>query len=199
MAVRQASPPWQVDTVRAYLSVSVFYDSVATDYATASDFLRSLNVARGRQREGRHLVIPCCYELGPDLGDVAGGLSLPPGEVIRLHGSVTYEVYAIGFAPGFPYLGYLPARLTGVPRLDRPRARTEPGSVGLTGRQTAIYTLPTPGGWPLIGRTPLELVHVADGYFPLRAGDRVQFVPIGEAEFRERRGERLPVPSADVP
>jgi inhibitor of KinA len=85
----------------------------------------------------------------------------------------------------------LPTALTGVPRLPAPRLRVEAGSVGLTGRQTGIYTEERPGGWNLIGRTPLELVRVADGYFPLRTGDRVKFEPIGAAEFERLRGRRL--------
>src|SRR5207237_7061161 len=138
----------------------------------------------------RH-VIPCCYELGPDLARVAGQTGLTTGDVIRLHTETEYVVYAIGFCPGFPYLGYLPPPLCGVPRLPAPRLRVEAGSVGLTGRQTGIYTEERPGGWSLIGRTPLTLVDVADGYFPLRTGDRVRFEPINAAVYRELLGKRL--------
>src|SRR5205085_9461144 len=99
--------------------------------------------------------------------------------------------YAIGFCPGFPYLGYLAPELCGVPRLPSPRPRVEPGSVGLTGRQTGLYPLVRPGGWNLIGRTPLELVHLADGYFPLHTGDRVRFRPITADEFDRLCGRRL--------
>ena len=112
--------------------------------------------------------------------------------MIALHSGTEYTVYAIGFCPGFPYLGYLPEALCGVPRLPSPRLRVPPGSVGLTGRQTGIYPLPRPGGWNLIGRTPLILVDPAAGYFPLRVGDRVHFHRIGEAEYRRREGDRLP-------
>src|SRR5262249_36917395 len=98
---------------------------------------------------------------------------------------------AIGFSPGFPYLGYLPTALCGVPRLTAPRLHVEPGSVGLTGRQTGIYPEARPGGWNLIGRTPLVLVDVVDGYFPLRTGDRVRFARNAEGEFRGRAGQRL--------
>ncbi len=111
--------------------------------------------------------------------------------MIRLHAATEYTVYAIGFCPGFPYLGYLPAALAGVPRLPAPRLRVEAGSVGLTGRQTGIYTEVRPGGWNIVGRTPLQLVDVADSYFPLRTGDRVRFVPIDAAEFARLRGRRL--------
>ncbi len=93
----------------------------------------------------------------------------------------------------------MPPALTGVPRLATPRLRVEAGSVGLTGRQTAIYTEPRPGGWCLIGQTPLQLVDVAAGYFPLRTGDRVQFVPIDETEYRELLGQRLDVQASLVP
>ena len=106
--------------------------------------------------------------------------------MIRLHAETEYTVYAIGFCPGFPYLGYLPPRCAGC-RGWSPRLRVEAGSVGLTGRQTGIYTEARPGGWNLVGRTPLELVDVADGYFPLRTGDRVRFV-------RDRRGGVPPPP-----
>ena len=122
---------------------------------------------------------------------VAEYLELPAEEVIRQHTGTEYTVYAIGFCPGFPYLGYLPAALGGVPRLDQPRLRVEAGSVGLTGRQTGIYTEVRPGGWNVIGRTPLELVHVEDGYFPLRTGDKVRFERIGEADFQRLAGQRL--------
>ena len=122
------------------------------------------------------------------MADAAG---LATDDVIRLHTGTEYMVYAIGFCPGFPYLGYLPRELCGLPRLPAPRLRVEAGSVGLTGRQTGIYTLPRPGGWNLVGRTPLVLVDVAAGYFPLRTGDRVRFARIDEAEYRRLEGERL--------
>src|SRR5206468_7095395 len=101
-----------------------------------------------------------------------------------------YVVYAIGFCPGFPYLGYLPKELAGVPRLTSPRLTVEAGSVGLTGRQTGIYTEARPGGWNIVGRTPLELVNVKDGYFPPRTGDEVVFERIDETEFRRLQGTR---------
>src|SRR5262249_25067433 len=126
-----------------------------------------------------------------DLGRVMEHTGLSAEEAIRLHADTEYTVYAIGFLPGFPYLGYLPPTLCGVPRLPSPRLRVEPGSVGLTGRQTGIYPQPSPARWNIVGRTPLQLVHVADGYFPLRTGDRVQFRRIDEAEFLRLQGQRL--------
>jgi inhibitor of KinA len=145
----------------------------------------------GEEAPGSLHVIPCCYERQLDLGRVASHTGLSSDEVIRLHSSTEYTVYAIGFCPGFPYLGYLPSPLCGVPRLESPRQLVEPGSVGLTGRQTGIYTEPRPGGWNLVGQTPLVLVDVSEGYFPLRTGDRVRFERIDERAFRELEGERL--------
>ena len=126
-----------------------------------------------------------------DLERVAAHTHCSADEIIRLHAETVYTVYAIGFCPGFPYMGYLPPALCGVPRLEAPRLRVEAGSVGLTGRQTGIYTEPRPGGWNLIGRTPLELVSVADGYFPLRTGDRVRFEAIDSATYERLKGKRL--------
>jgi inhibitor of KinA len=116
---------------------------------------------------------------------------LSADDAIRLHTGSEYTVCAIGFVPGFPYMGYLPNELCGVPRLASPRVRVEPGSVGLTGKQTGIYPLARPGGWNLIGRTPLVLVDPADGFFPLRVGDRARFERVDETRYRELEGERL--------
>ena len=195
-AARRDGPAWLVDVVQAYASVAVFYDLDCCDFQTAADHLRRL-ADRADQFsesiEGRLHVIPCCYERGADLARVAEQTGLTADDVIRLHAATEYVVYAIGFCPGFPYLGYLPPELCRVPRLAAPRLRVEAGSVGLTGRQTGIYTLPRPGGWNLVGQTPLVLVDVADGYFPLRTGDRVSFARIDEAEYARLEGQRLSV------
>ncbi|HXG10867.1 MAG TPA: allophanate hydrolase subunit 1 [Gemmataceae bacterium] len=189
--VRQAGEPWCVDVVQAYTSVAVFFDLRRINFSAVARRLRELARPGEPPAPGRLHRIPCCYELQLDLARVAEHTGLSPDEVIRLHLETEYTVYAIGFCPGFPYLGYLPPPLCGVPRLPSPRQRVEAGSVGLTGRQTGIYTEARPGGWNLIGRTPLQLVDVADGYFPLRTGDRVRFERIDEAEFARLRGQRL--------
>jgi inhibitor of KinA len=190
--VRRLGAPWLVDVVQAYASVAVYFDPDRTSYSAVAEVLAALRPEeQPGGPEGRLHLVPCCYERGPDLGRVAKHTGRTPEEVIELHAGAEYTVYAIGFSPGFPYLGYLPEALCGVPRLPAPRLRVEPGSVGLTGRQTGVYPEARPGGWNLIGRTPLELVHVADGYFPLRTGDRVRFERIDEAEFRRLAGRRL--------
>lgn len=188
-AVRTAAPPWLHDVVPAYASVGVYFDADAIRVGEVLRWLEELPVSDSGVSVGSRHVIPVCYELGPDLGKVAEHLKLSSEDVIRLHTGTEYTVYAIGFVPGFPYMGYLPAELCGVPRLSSPRVRVEPGSVGVTGRQTGIYPLPRPGGWHLIARTPLLLVDVAADYFPLRVGDRVKFERIGEAEYSRRLGE----------
>ncbi len=191
-AVRAAKPDWLDDVVPAYTSVGIFFDAEKINTSQAITWLRTIRIGTAKTiTPQRQHVIPVCYEMGPDLGRVAELTQVDSDAVIALHLGATYTVYAIGFVPGFPYLGYLPAELSGVPRLDSPRLRVEPGSVGLTGRQTGIYPLPRPGGWNLIGRTPLMIVDVAAGFFPLCVGDAVTFTRIDEAEYRRLDGERL--------
>ena len=200
-ALRAAAPPWLQDVVPAYASVGVYFDADAIglndvmSWLERSAPLRGLRVAANLSAwddsSKTQFTIPVCYEFQLDLPRVCEHTGFAPDDVIRLHTSIEYTVYAIGFVPGFPYLGYLPEELCGVPRLDTPRLKVEPGSVGLTGRQTGIYPLARPGGWNLIGRTPLTIVDVEDGFFPLRVGDRVQFTRIDEHRYRELEGERL--------
>lgn len=191
VAVRQANDPWLIDVVHAYSSVAVFFNLDKTGFARVAERAREQLAQMPIDAESRLHRVPCCYELGLDLKRIAQHTRLSADQVIRLHTEAVYTVCAIGFCPGFPYLGYLPDSLCGVPRLESPRLRVEAGSVGLTGRQTGIYTEARPGGWNLVGKTPLELVNVADNYFPLRTGDRVQFVHIDAAEFRRLQGQRL--------
>jgi inhibitor of KinA len=185
---------WIVDVVSAYSSVAVFFDLERVNFESVKERMMALMNERASLTISKKSIlhrIPCCYEFEMDLEVVAKHTGLASNEIIRLHSEREYRVYAIGFCPGFPFLGYLPDELSGVPRLASPRLQVAAGSIGLTGRQTGIYTLPRPGGWNLIGRTPLELVNVHDNYFPLHAGDRVHFERIDEKEFRRLEGERL--------
>jgi inhibitor of KinA len=185
---------WLIDVVQAYASVAVFFDLDRIRYRDVAGYLHQLAerpAGAAGSILGRLHHIPCCYEMQLDLDRVSAHTGLATDDIIRLHTATEYTVYAIGFCPGFPYLGYLPAQLCGVPRLDQPRLRVAAGSVGLTGRQTGIYAEERPGGWNILGRTPLELVNVADGYFPLRVGDRVKFERIDESAYRNLEGERL--------
>ncbi|MCI0685277.1 MAG: allophanate hydrolase subunit 1 [Gemmataceae bacterium] len=191
-AAREQRYGWAEDIVQSYASVAVFYRPDAIDYGGAKDALATLDwPSRRNAAAGKLHQIPCCYELGMDFDRITRHTGLTRDDVIAIHCETTYTVYAIGFCPGFPYLGYLPEQLAGVPRLESPRLKVEAGSVGLTGRQTGIYTEARPGGWNIVGRTPLELVNVADEYFPIRTGDRVRFQRIDEGAFRRMAGERL--------
>jgi inhibitor of KinA len=201
-AVRAADPPWLEDVVPAYASVGVFFDADRVTFREVEGWVKALDSADSGSRltipdsalstqHSARVQIPVCYDFQLDLARVAGHTGLSPERVIELHTSAEYTVYAVGFVPGFPYLGYLPDALCGVPRLATPRVRVEAGSVGLTGRQTGLYPLARPGGWNILGRTPLVVVDVADGFFPLRVGDRVRFTRIDAAEFRRLDGRRL--------
>lgn len=177
------------DVVASYETVGVYFDPNVFDPAKAG--FDRISIEEGAQEGSQTHRIPVCYELGEDLESVANGLGLSVEEVVALHTGARFRCFAVGFCPGFPYLGYLPDELSGVPRLDRPRTKTSPGSVGITGRQTGIYPLETPGGWPIIGRTPLEIVNVKDSYFPISPGDEIVFEPISFDEFESRKGTRL--------
>jgi KipI family sensor histidine kinase inhibitor len=134
--------------------------------------------------------IPVLYD-GPDLEPAGVRLRLGREEVVALHTAAPFDVFAIGFLQGFPYAGYLPDALSGLPRRDEPRLKVPAGSVAIAGRQTGIYPRESPGGWHLLGRTPLRIAEPEEGYFPIRAGDRIQFRSIDATEFEDRRDERL--------
>lgn len=191
--VRAGGAPWLVDVVQAYSSVAVFFDPNQIRFARVVELLQALRPIEraGSVATPRSHLIPCCYEYHLDLERIAEHAGLSIEQIVAQHTGQEYTVYAIGFCPGFPYLGYLPPPLCGVPRLATPRLRVEEGSVGLTGRQTGIYTQARPGGWSIIGRTPLQLVHVEDAYFPLRTGDRVRFQRIDKSEFDRLKGTQL--------
>jgi inhibitor of KinA len=189
-SARQMGWSWLVDVVPAYTTVGLYFDLMLSRYHEVRAALEGLTV-RSVPPEHREIEIPCCYAYEADLERICSHSKLDPERVIELHWQTSYTIYAIGFCPGFPYMGYLPEPLAGVPRLSSPRARVDPGAVGLTGRQTGIYTERRPGGWNLIGRTPLEMVNVQDGYFPLQVGDQVRFAPISRTDFQRLRGKRL--------
>lgn len=137
--------------------------------------------------EAREVEIPVCYggEFGPDLDDVAALHGITSEETIKLHSSVKYLVYFLGFVPGFAYLGELTRELV-TPRLATPRKRVPVGSVGIAGNQTGVYPFETPGGWRLLGRSPVAMFRTdREGLSLLSIGDRVRFVPISRERFAE--------------
>jgi inhibitor of KinA len=175
------------EAVPSYRSLLVHYDPLWLSWAEVKALVtRSLHKCQeSPPLEPRQVEIPTAYgrEFGPDIAFVAEHHGLSVEEVIRLHSGAIYTVYMLGFTPGFPYLGGLPARLA-TPRLATPRQSVPAGSVGIAGPQTGIYPLATPGGWQLIGRTPAALFD--PGRTPpalLEPGDQVRFVPISAEEF----------------
>ena len=140
--------------------------------------------------EPREVEIPVCYggEFGPDLEEVAALRGMTPDQVIELHTSTTYLVYFLGFVPGFAYLGELPESLV-TPRLASPRKKVPAGSVGIAGNQTGVYPFETPGGWRLLGRTPVAMFRADRKELSLLSiGDRVRFVPIAREQFAKQAG-----------
>lgn len=189
------------ETIPAYASLLVRYDPFTTNYDALAHALRKLerSALHAAQETGRTVEIPVCYggEYGEDLPFVARHAGMSEQEVIALHCSKPYRIYMLGFLPGFPYLGGLDERLFS-PRLDTPRTRIPAGSVGIGGQQTGIYPMESPGGWQLIGRTPLRLF--APGRpLPYAGGDRIRFVPIDPPEYARiarQEEEALSCPSA---
>ncbi|AOS46238.1 Kinase A inhibitor [Lacunisphaera limnophila] len=190
--------PGVSEVAPAYTTVTVFYDvrRVVEAGAPENEIVNWLS-ARVRERlkdppksakvKPRHVEIPVCYggEYGPDLGRVAAQAKLFPDEVVKRHSRASYRVHLIGFAPGFPYLGGLPKELV-TPRHAKPRMSVPVGSVAIGGEQTGIYPQSTPGGWNLIGRTPLRLFRPEQNPpVLLQAGDEVTFKPITPAEFAQ--------------
>jgi len=177
--------------VPAYTTLTVFYDpacayeQVAAWLHTGLAACETADAALAAAPQPAVVEIPVCYggEYGPDLAAVAAHTELAVSEVVARHAAPIYLVHLLGFLPGFPYLGGLDAQLA-TPRRASPRALVPAGAVGIAGAQTGIYPLASPGGWQLIGRTPLPLFNPA---WPeptrLRAGQQLRFVPISAAEF----------------
>ena len=177
------------ETIPAYVSLLVKYDPFLTDYAALCDALRALEarLSAAAVQAGKIVEIPVCYggAYGEDLPFVAKHAGLSEKEVVALHSAAPYRIYMLGFLPGFPYLGGLDERLH-TPRLSTPRTKIPAGSVGIGGKQTGIYPMESPGGWQLIGRTPLTLFAPGEP-LPYAAGDCIRFVPIDETEFARIR------------
>jgi inhibitor of KinA len=176
-----------LDVVPTYRSVTIHVDPLALTVNTLTDRLLQLphTVSSPTASFGNQHTIPVLYgdEWGPDLEDVAAFANMPVADVVRLHSSVLYRVYMLGFSPGFPYLGSVPEPLA-IPRLATPRTTVPAGSVGIAGHQTGIYPTSTPGGWRLIGRTPVALYRPTNSTpFLIGPGDVVRFEPIGLREF----------------
>lgn len=193
-AINAANIAGVAETVPTYRSLAVHYDMLKTGQAELIDALLPIidGIGSGEHAEGELIRIPVLYggEWGADIETVARLNSLSVDEVIAIHTAPEYPVYMLGFLPGFCYLGGMDARIA-APRLKTPRVRIEPGSVGIAGEQTGIYPIASPGGWQLIGRTPLSLYSPArEKPILLEAGMRIKFYSINRAEYeRIRAGE----------
>ena len=175
------------ETVPTYRALQVYYDPTVIGYETLCRALTPLveQAAATAMPPAREVELPCCYggELGPDLEAAARRLELSPDELVRLHAGAEYLVYFIGFTPGLPYMTGAPARLT-IPRLDTPRVKVPASTVGIGGIQCCVYSVESPGGFWLLGRTPLRLYDPAAAEpILLRPGDRVRFRRVERPEF----------------
>ena len=180
------------DVVPTFRSVAIYFDPLRTDVVALTALIESEVASRepGRITTGAHVRIPVCYGAGcgADLPDVAAFAGTTEADVIRIHSARAYRVFMIGFVPGFAYMGVVDDAIA-MPRLATPRVRVPAGSVGIAGKQTGVYPAATPGGWRLIGRTPISLFD-AGRVAPaaLHAGDTVEFYPMARDDYDRTRG-----------
>ncbi|MBZ5859035.1 5-oxoprolinase subunit PxpB [Flavihumibacter profundi] len=193
--VRQTGFEGLLDVSIAYNSLSVFFDPglVSRRYRQSPQafVFQWLDELAARERVevgpvmGKEHILPICYDppFSPDLDTMAAFHNCSREEIIYLHQSQPYYVFMVGFSPGFPYLGIVPERLD-TPRKATPALKVPAGSVGIAGRQTGIYPFESPGGWNIIGRTPIRMFNILDpDLCLLQAGDRVLFSPIDQQTF----------------
>ncbi|NLJ95158.1 MAG: 5-oxoprolinase subunit PxpB [Clostridiaceae bacterium] len=187
--IQNQNNPAILDMIPTYTSLLINYDPLSMSYQDMVLYLQRNREFSGENKESvtRIFQIPVCYEpdFGPDLEQVASLTGLSTEEVITRHSSRDYRIYMIGFMPGFAYLGGMDQSIA-VPRLDKPRIEIPGGSVGIGGQSTGIYPLPSPGGWQLLGQTPLKPYDPnRDPAILYRAGDKIRFVPISSTKFTE--------------
>lgn len=193
-AIDHASIAGVVDVVPAYATILIEFDAAITTGAEIEIVVRAIAERgfAGPDRDVRTVIIPVLYggAFGPDLPEMADEIGLHPDDLVQRHAQADYRVACMGFSPGWAYLLGLPAELT-VPRLRIPRTRIPAGSVAVGGAQTGVYPLESPGGWRLIGRTPLRMFDPdRTEPFLLQPGDHVRFAAIDEERFElfQQRG-----------
>ncbi len=191
--IESEAPEWIEEVIPTYCTVHVYFDPMKVSFSQVSEYLLEVSKkTEAKELKGRTVKIPVAYggKFGPDIEFVAKHNGLSVEEVIEIHQRPLYRVFMLGFTPGFAYLGGMDKRIA-TPRLEKPRVKVPAGSVGIAGPQTGIYPIESPGGWRLIGRTPLRLFNPEkDPPTLLLPGDRVKFYQISEEEFWEiYRGE----------
>ena len=185
--VRLASLPGILDIVPTFRSLAVHFDPLRADTGHVVRVLTALASEHTPEADGTDtpMRVPVCYggAFGPDLEHVAACAGLDAATVVSLHTAIVYRVFMLGFAPGFAYLGPLDDRIA-VPRRPTPRTRVLAGSVAIAGKQTGVYPLDSPGGWQVIGRTPLRPFDLARAEpFLFKAGNRVEFYAVDREEY----------------
>ncbi|MBM1201728.1 5-oxoprolinase subunit B family protein [Pseudomonas fragi] len=185
-----------IDLVPSYTTLMVHYDGLALSPAQARELIAEAltDLHPETRNSGQCHVLPVWYDLsvGPELSLLATRAGCSVSDVIRRHSEHEYQVFALGFAPGFAFMGLVEEALA-APRLNTPRKRVASGSVGIAERQTAAYPAQSPGGWNLIGRTPSALFdREREGYSLMQPGDTVRFAPITHAEFIRLGGDDTP-------
>jgi inhibitor of KinA len=187
-SVRRRGMAGVVETVPTFRSLMIHYDPRRTSRATLiSEVEPLLENDEEVVASPARWTLPACYEgaFAPDLEDVAARTGLVPERVVALHSAATYRVYMIGFLPGFPYMGDLPRELE-LPRREEPRTQVPAGSIAIATTQTVVYPCESPGGWHLIGRTPVPMFSLSRPQPVLfKPGDEVRFEPIGAAEYAD--------------
>ena len=181
----------------AYCSLTIGYLPEKMDYTTLcrkiKDLAENQENKKAPEEKKRRITIPVCYQgdFAPDLEWMSSQIGLSPEQIVQLHTATTFRVYMLGFLPGFAYLGTLPKVLR-ASRKETPRLRVPAGSVALAGLQTGIYPFESPGGWQIIGRTPLKVFDPErEQPFLIRAGDEVRFEAIDQASFQELSKKQL--------
>ncbi len=173
--------------IPAYCSITVVFDKEITDYESLKSKIEKLEIEPNTATTNDKVIeIPVCYdpEFAPDLESLASEIDLTSDEIISLHTSQTYDVFMIGFLPGFPYLGQLPKALE-CKRKSTPRMEVKAGSVAIAGKQTGIYPTNAPGGWQLIGQTPLKIFDaLTEDGFLIKMGDKIKFKSISAKTFK---------------
>ena len=196
--VEMESIPGITDFIPSYNELMICFNPSLTNFRKLLDIIRSLepSIADIHLPPSKLIEVPVLYvgdipeNIGPDLEDVARFNKLSVDDVIQIHSSVTYLVYMLGFTPGFCYLGGMDSRIA-MPRKETPRLKIPEGSVGIADRQTGIYPIESPGGWQLIGQTPLKLFNPnRKPEFLFEIGDTLRFKPISENEFLKLKQEQ---------